>query len=387
MPDVAIVGGGPVGVFLACLLAGRGVDVGVYERRTEPSMRARAIGIHPPSLAALAEAGVADAVIDLAVRIVDGSVHCDGRRLGGLSFAEAFPGYPFVAALPQYETEALLRARLDELAPGAFHGGCDVTGVRRAGDGAEITMADGAPVRARYVVGADGTRSAVREAAGIGWRERGREATYLMADFPDPAGADEGSDESADDGAASAVLYFERGGVVESFPLPGRLRRWVAKTDHLMTEATTADLARIIRSRTGALLGASTDAPSPFVVQQHLAERMVAGPVVLVGDAAHEISPIGGQGMNLGWLDALALAPVLEEAVRESGGADGALSAFDVRRRRAARAASAQAAFNMWMGRPVQGLPLAARNALVRALAMPPARPLLAQAFTMRWLQ
>ncbi|RNE64116.1 FAD-dependent oxidoreductase [Cryobacterium tepidiphilum] len=379
MPDVAIVGGGPVGVFLACLLAARNVDVEVYERRTEPSMRARAIGIHPPSLAALAEAGVADAVIAGAVRIVDGAVFCDGARLGGLSFEEVFPRYPFVAALPQYETEALLRARFDELRPGAFHSGCDVTGVRETGDGAEITMTGQAPVRARWVVGADGTRSVVRAAAGLVGRRRGAAGSYLMADFPDPA--------DAEGGAASALLYFERGGVVESFPLPGGRRRWVAKTDRLLTDASTADLARIIRSRTGVELGESVDAPSPFVARQHLVERMAVGSVVLVGDAAHEISPIGGQGMNLGWLDALALAPVLEEAVRDPLGAEAALAAFDVRRRRAARVAAAQAGFNMWMGRSVSGVSLAVRNGLVRVLAGPLTRPLLARAFTMRWLQ
>lgn len=384
MPEVAIVGGGPVGMVLACLLAVRNVDVEVYERRTRPSMRARAIGIHPPSLAALAEAGVADAVIARAVRIGDGAVYCDGVRLGGLSFEEAVPRYPFVAALPQYDTEALLRARFDELRPGAFHSGCDVTGVREAGDGVEISVAGRAPVRARYVVGADGTRSVVRAAAGVGWQRRGGAGSYLMADFPEPATGE--GDVSPSD-SASAVLYFERGGVVESFPLPGGKRRWVAKTDRLLTEAPTADLARIIRSRTRVDLGTSTDAPSPFVARQHLAERMVVGRVVLIGDAAHEISPIGGQGMNLGWLDALALAPVLQDAVRGGLGTDAALAAFDVRRRRAARMATVQAAFNMWMGRPVAGASLLVRNALVRALAGPLTRPLLARAFTMRWLQ
>jgi len=409
MPDVAIVGGGPVGVFLACLLAARGVDVEVFEQRTEPSMRARAIGIHPPSLAALAEAGVADALVDRAVRIVDGSVHCDGRRLGGLSFEEAFPAYPFVAALPQYETEALLRARFEVLRPASFHSGCAVTGVRAAADGVEIEIRGRPAVRARYAVGADGTRSIVRASAGIGWRRRGASGTYLMADFPElvadadgdgdrgggagagvPAGGGAGVPAGGGAGAASAasaVLYFERGGVVESFPLPDGRRRWVAKTDQLMTEASTVELAGIIRSRTGVELGASTDAPSPFVARQHLAERMVVGNVVLVGDAAHEISPIGGQGMNLGWLDGLAVAPLLEEALREPSRADAALTAFDERRRRAARLAAAQASFNMWMGRPVQAVSLVVRNALVRALAGPVTRRLLARAFTMRWLQ
>jgi 2-polyprenyl-6-methoxyphenol hydroxylase-like FAD-dependent oxidoreductase len=157
-------------------------------------------------------------------------------------------------------------------------------------------------------------------------------------------------------------------------------------TDGLRTDAVAADLAAIIRSRTGVDLPVSADAPSPFVVQQRLADRMVAGRVILVGDAAHEVSPIGGQGMNLGWLDAVALAPALEQAVRDPAVAESALAAFDQRRRRAARMAARQAGFNMAMGRPVTGIRLRARNALVRILALPPARGIVARAFTMRWL-
>jgi 2-polyprenyl-6-methoxyphenol hydroxylase-like FAD-dependent oxidoreductase len=183
-----------------------------------------------------------------------------------------------------------------------------------------------------------------------------------------------------------AVLYFERGGVVESFPLPGRRRRWVAMTDGLQTGAVSADLAAVIRARTSVELPVSADPPSPFVVQQRLAERMVAGRIILIGDAAHEVSPIGGQGMNLGWLDAVALAPALQQALRDPGSAASQLDAFETRRRRAARMAARQAAFNMTMGRPADGIRLRARNALVRVLALPPARSVLARAFTMRWL-
>lgn len=424
MRDVVIVGGGPVGMFLASLLTLRGLDVLVLEQRTQPSMRSRAIGIHPPSLSALETIGVAEELLAKSIRIRVGEVYCDGRRMGRLSFEKAAPAYPFVAALPQYETEALLRARFDQLRPDGVRGGVRVTGVREIDGGVQVLAEDGATIAARYVVGADGSRSAVRESVGIGWRSLGRRETYLMADYPDAdadagAGAGAGGDArvggqtssskaamthagSRTDarpraGAVSssltkpsadevAVLYFERGGVVESFPLPGRRRRWVAMTDGLQTGAVSADLAAVIRARTSVELPISADPPSPFVVQQRLADRMVTGRIVLIGDAAHEVSPIGGQGMNLGWLDAVALAPALQRAVQDPASATSALVAFDTRRRRAARMAARQAAFNMTMGRPADGIRLRTRNALVRVLALPPARSVLARAFTMRWL-
>ena len=139
MREVVIVGGGPVGILLGCLLAVRGVDVEVLEQRSRPSMRSRAIGIHPPSLRVLEQIGVADELMARAVRIRGGVVLCDGRTLGRLSFAEAAGRYPFVVALPQYETEALLRARFEQLRPGALRQGVTVRGVRDRGDHVELT--------------------------------------------------------------------------------------------------------------------------------------------------------------------------------------------------------------------------------------------------------
>ncbi|WP_104178071.1 NAD(P)/FAD-dependent oxidoreductase [Cryobacterium sp. Y50] len=374
MRDVVIVGGGPVGTMLACVLAVGGLDVEVVEQRERPSLRSRAIGIHPPSLRALAGIGVAEALLDRAVRIREGEVRCDGRQLGQLSFERAAPGYPFVVALPQYETEALLRARFDQLRPGRYRSGVTVTGVHDRGDVVALST-DAGPIEARYVIGADGARSTVRAAAGIAWRQLGCSETYLMGDFADP-----------DPGDTGAVLYFERGGVVESFPLPGGRRRWVAMTDFLATEADSADLAALIRHRTGVRVAEPLGAASAFAVQQRLARRMHAGRNILVGDAAHQISPIGGQGMNLGWLDAVALAPALQRALLEPGAAASVLGSYDRSRRSAAHRAVVQAGFNMNMGRPAHGLRLGVRNALVRSLTLPPANELVARAFTMRWL-
>ena len=394
MRDVIVVGGGPVGILLACLLAERGLDVEVFERRTEPSMLSRAIGIHPPSMGVLRQAGVSEEVLARAVRIETGSVQSGGHTLGRLSFAQTTGRFPFVVALPQHETEAVLRARFRRLRPHGLRSGVGVGMLHDRGGHVDVSAEPGLvaatggdasgpeggtapPVlgSARYVVVADGAHGRLRDAVGIASRPLGGGDTYLMADYPD-----------AGEHGAEAVLFFERGGVVESFPLPDGRRRWVALTSTLMTDASIDDLSALVRERTGVLLPFSDAAPASFSVRQRLASTMVQGRMVLVGDAAHEISPIGGQGMNLGWLDAVALAPALAHALAQPTEAGVTLAGYDRRRRRSARMAARQAGFNMAMGRPARGLRLRLRNGAVRLLAQPPLNGLLARAFTMRWL-
>ncbi|WP_125609821.1 FAD-dependent oxidoreductase [Specibacter cremeus] len=374
MLDVVIVGGGPVGLCLAALLLRERHSVRVLERRGAPGTDSRAIGIHPPALHVLRDAGVHDALLREGVRVPGGVARSRGGVVGSVSFAASTPANPFVLTIPQARTEALLARRVDALDPRALVRGAVVVGLD---DGGQVTVSAGGrgmTYRARLVVGADGARSTVRAVAGIRVRGRDYPDSYLMGDFAD----------TGDDGVL-AVLYLEAGGIVESFPLPGGMRRWVAHTDTTLHGATAAQLATLIRRRTGVSLEPETNTMlSPFTTRVRRAERMVSGRIILIGDAAHEISPIGGLGMNLGWLDAAALAPVIGAAL--AGHDPGPLlAAFDRTRRRAAGRAVRQSALNMALGRPLPGPVLAARNAVLRqAFGAPWLNTLAARRFSMQ---
>ncbi|WP_432484537.1 FAD-dependent oxidoreductase [Kineococcus esterisolvens] len=388
--DVLVAGGGPVGLLLAALLAQRGVDVVVLERRLAPGRHSRAIGLHPPALAALDELGLAGAAAAQGFRVGRGQARSRGRLLGEVTFERAWPRTPFVLTLPQQRTEALLATRLAELAPAALQRGREVVDVRERGGLVHVTTAGPGAAgertwRARVVVGADGARSRVRDLAGIGVLARPCPDAYLMGDHlvDDVAG---------DAGAGAAAIHLEPGGVVESFPLPGGVRRWVVHTGSVQAEPDAAVLAALVTERTGEVLDpASSTMVSAFSVRRRLARQLVRGRVVLVGDAAHEFSPIGGQGITLGWLDAQALVPVLLRVLRGGSCTDGDLRTvpaairFERERVRAARSAARRAGLNTALGRPLPPAGSLAREVLVRVALGTPLRHRLAGEFSMRW--
>jgi len=379
MLDVLIVGGGPVGLYLGCLLAQRGLEFEVLERRSSVGLHSRAIGIHPPALELLADIGLAPALLGEGLCISSGTVRGEGGVLGQLSLQSASSRFPFVLSLPQQRTETLLETRLEELAPGRLRRGVTVTGLRDHGAHVQVEAQEAGKSRtleARFVVGADGIHSAVRGLSGVAYPGATYPDTYLMGDFPDTTNA-----------GPVALIYLLRRGVVECFPLPGGLRRWVVRTDVLRRDTTAAELGSMVLERTGERLPiAECSMLSAFEVGHHAVRQMVRGRTALIGDAAHQVSPIGGQGMNLGWLDAAALAAALELALKGPERGKSALRRFERTRQRSAKVATFQAELNMFMGRPASSEVQRRREWLVKRLMSLPLHTLLARAYTMRWL-
>ncbi len=382
--DVAVVGAGPVGVLLAAALAQRGIDVVVLEKRTQAHRHSRAIGIHPPSLVVLERLEVLDEIVAAGVRIDRGVLRIHGRERARLEFASTGARHPFVVTLPQLATERILRARLADLAPDALRTGVDVRRVEREAASVRLHLGGGfASVRARVVVGADGPSGVVASALGLSAAGRSYPHRYLMGDFADTTGD-----------SAVAVLHLHPRGIVESFPLPGGQRRWVT---HLpagvgVERADAALLAQLIAERIAPEAApdpATATMSSGFGVRRRILPRMASGDgrLVVIGDAAHEVSPIGGQGMNLGWLDADALAermPALLAGLDspQQGGVS-PLGDLGRTRLRSARAAARISEFNMAMGRPTSAAGFALRRAVIATTALPPLRRSLARAFTM----
>jgi 2-polyprenyl-6-methoxyphenol hydroxylase-like FAD-dependent oxidoreductase len=299
-----------------------------------------------------------------------------------MDFTHVSEEFPFILALPQFRTEEILKERVLALDPQAIVCGIEVTHI--SDDGGGVTFATrptggGTPSAVRsagVLVAADGARSRLRASFGPHVDRRTYPDHYLMGDFDNL---------DLDLDPETAVLFLEPEGIVESFPLPGNLRRWVVRLGAPASKAGAADLARLVHQRTGMGPDPATNSMlSAFSVRSAIARDTVRGRTMMLGDAAHEISPIGGQGMNLGWLDAAALAPLIprilagphpEREIRE----------YQHVRRRAAHLARRQAEINMMLGRPLPPPLLAIRNAAVgTAAAFPAVNRWVARRFTMQ---
>ncbi|GAA4359892.1 FAD-dependent oxidoreductase [Paeniglutamicibacter cryotolerans] len=347
MLDVVIVGGGPSGLTLAILLIQACMKVKVLERRPEIGSHSRAIGIHPPALDVLDLAGVGDEVVSRGIKIREGVGISRGKVIASLDFG-VLPGpHKYVLALPQNETVRILRSRLHELDPEAFLGGVEFCGytegtqqrglsirTTHVGDSLGTSVAE---LDTRYLVGADGTQSSVRESMCLTFGGSRYPDHYVMGDYPDTT-----------DFGSTAALFLHHDGIVESFPLPGNIRRWVAWT----SASEKKDLSELVRLRTGHLADPkSCTMESQFRSSNRRVSDMVNGHVVLLGDAAHEVSPIGGQGMALGLIDAMALATILACG----GDVSALLKRFSAQRLQAAKIAGRQAHLNMALGRSFPG--------------------------------
>lgn len=380
MTDVLIVGAGPVGVMLAAELARLGVDAGVVEARDDRSAGTRAVGVHSAALTALEASGATDRLLGSARRVRTGVALARGRVLGSVQFDRLHARHPYVATLPQHATESALAATAASWgAPDVRRG---ITVQRVTPDGAKVAVVhvdrDGRPVteRASIVVIAAGSRGRTLHPLTAAVRTREYPDRYLMADAPD----------TSRDGDA-AVVRLEAGGVLESFPLPGGMRRYVAWVETGGVEAGEAGADRlraIVERRMGTARGADAiTSASAFGVRRSLVPAMRRGAVFAIGDAAHEVSPIGGQGMNLGLIDASTLAPVLAKWVHTGIAPEEDIRAWERRRLAAANLSGRIAAANTALGRSAGGSADRARRAAVRAALRGRAGNILARAYAM----
>ncbi len=342
--DVCVVGAGPVGATLACRLAVGGVQVAVVDRADLPPMEhpdfdGRAYAVAAGSRRLLEAAGVWDALPQKAnpildIRVSDGRVGQRASRLH-LHFDHSDAGTePFGWMVEARSLRVALNAHMHALPNLEVFAPAEATAERR-GDGAVVRVAGGPAISCRLVVAAEGRTSPLREAAGIPvtrvpYDQRGI-VSAIAHDRPHHD---------------TALEHFLPGGPFAQLPMAPTEGAphvsaivWTERTTQAdrVVKLDDAAFGRELARRLGGHLGAVRPIGRRWVypLSAMHAQRYVDTRLALVGDAAHGIHPIAGQGLNLGFRDVMALADLVIPAVRDGmdPGAAALLVQYQRRRR------------------------------------------------------
>ncbi|MGW3326232.1 FAD-dependent oxidoreductase [Streptomyces virginiae] len=304
--DVLVVGAGPTGLMLGCLLRHHGVACTVIDQRDTIDPRTRAVMVHAAGLEILDALGLRTAVEDRGVRQTRIDFHTRHEALFTVDFTGLDTAFPYYVNVPQPEVEAVLADRFTATG-GRLLRGLRYTGHQEDEHGvtAEAVTDDGPhTLTARHLVGADGASSAVRTALGIDFPGITYPMSYLLA---------EGAPLLPTDPDASA-MYIGPAGAVSLLPLPQGTVRIAGPVSPEALDRDSELSTRHFRETVDtlgfgpALRFERVDRIAHYQVHERLAERFTHGRTVLAGDAAHLNSPAGGQAMNTGFGDAWALA-------------------------------------------------------------------------------
>ncbi len=318
--DIVIVGGGLTGPTLALALAGAGISSTIVDSLPEDTLRdgdfdGRGYALALTAQRLLAAIGLWDAVADHAQPILDIQIS-DGHSGSGPSplalhfdHAEIEEGPMGYMVEDRYLRRALLdAARADPLITQINE--TSVTG-QTIDTAAHVTLSDGSERSAAVLIGADGRGSGTASRAGIhrtGW---GYDQTALVCAI---------SHERPHNGTAHQ--FFMPEGPLAILPLPGNCSSivWTETADRAaaINALSDEDYLRVLRPRFGSFLGDIALAGQRFTYPLGItiADRFVDERLALIGDAAHGMHPIAGQGLNAGYRDIAALAEVLVDARR-----------------------------------------------------------------------
>lgn len=308
--DVLVVGAGPTGLTLGASLLARGVRTIVIDRQAEGANTSRAAVVHARTLEVLEPLDVSERLVARGIPARQFTIRDRDRVLMPIGFENLPTQYPYTLMVSQAVTEGVLLQRLVELG-GQVLRPRTLAALVQDPSGVTATLDDGNRLRARFVVGADGMHSAVRESAGIAFNGGSYGESFVLADVRLSGGVP----------ADEVILYFSPAGMVVVAPLSGGVHRIVATVDDAPEQADAAYVQALLDARGPQRERAVVHEVvwgSRFRVHHRVAERYRAGRILLAGDAAHVHSPAGGQGMNAGILDAISLAEALEQALAGS---------------------------------------------------------------------
>ncbi|NKY31738.1 FAD-dependent oxidoreductase [Nocardia speluncae] len=305
--DVIVVGAGPVGLTTAIVLTQLGHRVRIVDDQAAGANTSRAAVVHSRTLELLDPYGVVPALAGRGVPIPRFTIRDRDQVLVSVPFAGLPTAYPYTLMISQADTEKFLLERAAELGV-VVDRPVTVAAIVQDDDSVTATLSDGERISARYLIGADGMHSTVREEAGIGFTGGSYVESFGLADIRLTGGIP----------CDEVILYFSPAGLAVVAPLPDDMYRVVAVADDAPRDPDTGFVQRLLDDRgPQAVPAVVTEVVwgSRFRVHHRLADTYRRGRILLAGDAAHVHSPAGGQGMNLGIEDAVTTGRMLSRVL------------------------------------------------------------------------
>lgn len=329
--DIAVVGGGPAGMAAALEAARHGYSVTlVAPSGTFLDSDQRTTALMMPGIRMLRDYGAwdalnADATPMRTMRIVDGTnrliraplVTFESQEIGEEAFGYNLINRSLNAALHGVIEKTPAIRCVDSMASSASFGP----------DHATIVLANGETVQAKLAIAADGVRSLLREAAGIGTRNWGYPQTAVVLNF----------DHTRDHGYTSTEFHRESGPFAQ-VPMRGKRSSlvWVVEPAEAerLAQLDGETLAGMIEERMQSMLGRVSNVSKPqcWPLSGMIAHRFAAERLMLVGQTAHIFPPIGAQGLNLSMRDISDVGKCLASAGVDPGSA-GVTARYDRIRR------------------------------------------------------
>jgi len=189
--DIVIVGGGPIGLYIAGRLLQLGYPCKVFEKNESIDPHSRSLGIHPISLELFENAGISQNFIDEGVKIRKGFAFWNRRKIGEITFEKTPKPFNYILALPQSRTESILQDWVQSFNQETILRGAEVESVVNNEksvtihyriDGQQVTF------NSRFLIGCDGMNSFVRKEINIPFEGKQYPDTYIMGDFSDNTG-------------------------------------------------------------------------------------------------------------------------------------------------------------------------------------------------------
>lgn len=329
--DVLIVGGGPTGLALALSLHKQGVKFRIVDSESGPAQNSRALAVHARILELYRQLDLTDDLLELGYKLPATNIWVEGQHRAHIplrDFGEGLTPYPYMLIVPQDAHERVLERKLKthgifverrtKLESFVDNGSSITAKLVRQDDGTETTC------EASYIVGCDGAHSVVRHEIGAKYEGDTYVPLFYIADVE----AEE-QDSPLFNGEAHLTFVEDTFNLILPYAQERRVRligTTIPKTnethqDHKLPEShsdvTFEDVLPDIKRASGIEIK-KLNWFSPYRSHHRVASTFHKNRAFLVGDAAHIHSPVGGQGMNTGIMDAFNLAWKLATVITQS---------------------------------------------------------------------